>query len=407
MPRAKSIIATGAIALLALVPQYPKSRIGSFAISTPAGPFVSGSRLQIETSPASHPVAFSLLGPGSLDGAQFIAPMLSAPAAATIIAATPGALASRTIDIVPAPHRTQPLLAVATYESGIALHDPRTFALIGYVPIGGPPGDVAFDSSGNLFAPDTDGATMTRISRAPWQLSQVNGVPSGNEIAVDKQSGAVFVTDRDVGGKGALTRIMPDGSVSRVITGDTAEGLVIDAARGLVYAGNVNDNRIAEVRASTMTIVRSIPSVQRTFGLALDEKHRRLYAVSNNSPSMQKGGGYVAAIDLRKSDAPIVRRSSTMTFPLGAAFDPQTNRLFVTDEAADKIYVLDGRNLRTAHPALSTCRTPWRPLIAAGRLYVPCARADRVDVFDLRTLRRVSGAPFVTGGFPLAVALWH
>jgi DNA-binding beta-propeller fold protein YncE len=44
--------------------------------------------------------------------------------------------------------------------------------------------------------------------------------------------------------------------------------------------------------------------------------------------------------------------------------------------------------------------------VADGRLFVPCANADKVDVFDLRTLRRVNGAPFSTGGYPLSVAFW-
>jgi hypothetical protein len=38
---------------------------------------------------------------------------------------------------------------------------------------------------------------------------------------------------------------------------------------------------------------------------------------------------------------------------------------------------------------------------------VPCAGADAVDAFDTRTLRRAAHAPFATGGYPLAVAVWH
>jgi DNA-binding beta-propeller fold protein YncE len=95
-----------------------------------------------------------------------------------------------------------------------------------------------------------------------------------------------------------------------------------------------------------------------------------------------------------------------MKFPLGIALDERRGRLFVTDESTSEVYVLSARNLRTLHAPLQTCSTPWRPRVAAGRLYVPCARANSVDVFELRTLRRVAGAPFATGGFPLSVALW-
>lgn len=404
MRRRSLICALAALALLASAPHYPQRKTGSFDLTIPSGPFVAGSLLPLQTSGAAGRVSYTIAGSGTVDGLEFRAPNVAHPVKTTIVAASQGALAFRSIEIVPAPPAHAPLIAVATYESGIALHDPRTFAALGYVPIGGPPGDVTFDRSGNIYAPDTDGTILAQISRAPWNVQRIAGVASGNEVAA-APDGAIFITDRDAGGYGALTRVSPDGSVSRVVTGDTAEGLAIDGARGLVYAGNVNSDRIAEVDTRTMRVVRRIRSVDRTFGIALDARGRVLYAVSNTSPSMHRGGGYVVKIDLAKRDAPIVARSANMTFPLGAAFDANAHRLFVTDEAADRIYVLNARTLRAQRAPLKTCRTPWRPSIANGRLYVPCARANRVDVFDLRTLHRVSGAPFATGGFPLAVAV--
>ncbi|MFN2450486.1 MAG: hypothetical protein ABR508_11975, partial [Candidatus Baltobacteraceae bacterium] len=80
--------------------------------------------------------------------------------------------------------------------------------------------------------------------------------------------------------------------------------------------------------------------------------------------------------------------------------------LFVSDEAADVIYVLHARTLKAARVPVPTCRTPWRPRVFHGRLYVPCARSNAIDVIDVRTYRRVRGAPFATGGFPLSVAVW-
>jgi hypothetical protein len=77
------------------------------------------------------------------------------------------AVAYSTVQIVPPPAARRALIAVATYDNGIALHDPATFALLGYVPIGGAPGDVAFGSGGALLAPATDGNALTRIDRSP------------------------------------------------------------------------------------------------------------------------------------------------------------------------------------------------------------------------------------------------
>jgi hypothetical protein len=153
-----------------------------------------------------------------------------------------------------------------------------------------------------------------------------------------------------------------------------------------------------------MRVIRKYQSVPRTFGIALDDKAQRLFVVSNMSPSMPGKGGDVAAIDLRSGR--IVARSKRLPFPIGAAYDAPHKRLFVTDESSDRVYVFNSRSLRTLRAPLETCRTPWRPRIAAGRLYVPCARGNQVDVFDLRTLRRVKHAPFATGGYPLSVAVW-
>ncbi len=406
--RAKNALlaAAAATVFLGTAPQHHVALTGSFKVSVRSGPYVSGSRLPLSAAGVEGPVSFSVLGPGHIDGSDFIAPGVSQPASATIIGSAHGAVAMSSITIVPAPAANVPLLAVASYDDGIALHDPRTFRLIGYVPLGGAPGDVAFGPAGSILAPSTDGDTLLSISRAPWQIRATRSVPEGNEIAVDERSGNVFVSNRDAGGFGALTRISPQGTVTRVKTGDTAEGLAIDSQRGLVYVGNVNSNSVAAVDEHSMRVVRTIPSVERTFGIALDRRTQRLFVVSNSSPSMPSGSGFVAAIDLRRNVPRIVLRSARLVFPIGAAIDEQRARLFVTDEVKNAVYVLSTRTLRTSHAPLNTCSTPWRPRVANGRLYIPCANDNEIDVFDLRSLRRIAGAPFKTGGFPLSVAVW-
>lgn len=396
-----------ALALLALTAAAPHRlphQKGTFKLSVPSGPFISGSRVPVDASGIDAPFSIALLGPGSVENHDFLAPQVDAATTATLIGATHDAIAYSTVRIVPAPGAHRSLIAVASYENGIAIHDASTFALLGYAPIGGAPGDVIFEPDGALAAPTTDGDTVTRISRAPWKLAVTRNVPLGNEIANDPRTGSIFVSNRDAGGFGALTRIVPNGTVSRVRTGDTAEGIAIDSRRGLAYVGNVNDNTVAAVDVRTMRVVRKYASVPRTFGIALDDKTQRLFVVSNMSPSMPGNGGDVAAIDLRTGR--IVAKSARLPFPLGVVYDAPRTRLFVTDESSDRVYVLDARSLRAKHPPLETCRTPWRPRIAGKRLYVPCARSNQVDVFELGTLRRVPHAPFSTGGFPLSVAQW-
>ena len=399
----RAAAALAAVFVLALAQQQQTQRLGSFAIRSGKLPLIAGSRLQLETTGAPQQLSYTVLGAGTVEGDTYEAPLVDAPAFATVIAAGQGALAAQRFALVPPPQSSRPLIAVASYDDGIVLHDPQTFAILGTFALGGPPGDVTFSSDGTLYAPDTDGETLTEIARHPWTTHRISGVLTGNEVAVDARGGAIFVSDRDVNGLGALTRVAGT-QTQRVITGETAEGLAIDAKRALVYTGNVNDASIAVVDAGTMRIVRKLRSAPRTFGIALDTNASRLYVVANISPDMRIGSGYVAAIDLRAPQGKIVARSAGLPFPVGIAADGA--RLFVTDESSSEVYVLNARTLKADHAGMPTCKTPWRPRIAHGRLYVPCTGSNQVDVIDLKTLRRVRGAPFKTGGYPLSVAVW-
>ncbi|MBV8726393.1 MAG: hypothetical protein JO233_01300 [Candidatus Eremiobacteraeota bacterium] len=403
----RALLALGAILLgassLGPIPRALGYGAGTFAFEMDPGPYIGGATIPVKTRGLSGEIpTFSLIGPGTIQQSAYVVPIVQTPTSATLIAATLNAVAIQELQLVPPPDVSAHLLAVATYYSGIVLHSPRDFHIVGIVPIDGAAGDVASAGNGDLFVPATDSSTLFNVSRAPWHISQIADVPFGNEAAVDPIDGAVFVSNRDIDGKGALTRIRGK-TVDRVTTGLTAEGLALDAPRHAIYVGNVNDNTVAEVDTLTLRIVRRLRSVPRTLGMALDTSHHRLFVVSNQNVGMA-GGGYVATIDLASTK--IVARSARFPFPIGIAFDPRRNTLFVTDEDAGQIYVLDAGTLHGRHPPLPACAVPWRPHLdaASRRLFVPCARANRVAVFDVDRLRPVAGSPFSTGRYPLSVA---
>ncbi|MHB8592044.1 MAG: YncE family protein [Vulcanimicrobiaceae bacterium] len=404
----RALAGATALALAGAAARPPAShRFGTIALDVTRMPYIAGSSIPIGLRRSSDSYALSVIGPGSIAAHDYLAPAATMPFEATIVATSASAVGMAALRIVPPPEAAAPLIAVATYDDGIVLHDPRTFAVVGVVPTHGAPGGVAFERDGTIDAPITTGDSLVSIARAPWRIRRVAGVAFGNEVLEDPALRAVFVSDRDAGGGyGALTRIAGR-KIRTTRTGMTAEGLALDPQRQIVYVGNVNDASVAAVDARTMRILRRYRSVPRTFGLALDTAAQRLFVASNTSPSMRDGGGYVAAIDVGSPQGRIVARSARMTLPLGIAFDPRTHSVFVTDEGANLVYVLDARTLRATHAPLRTCSTPWLPHFDArsNRLYVPCARANEVDVFNVATLTRVRGAPFRTGGFPLDVAV--
>lgn len=373
-------------------------------------PYFAGSIIPVRVDGFPVPYRVALAGAGSLsDGGRYLVPENVTPGTATLIAGNAMGLAVRSVRLGNPPSAARAFLAVASYDDGIVFHDARDFSVLGVLSTGGAPSDATIDRTGRLAATDTQGSAVTVASLAPWSVSHVDGVPLGDEVAIDDATRAIFVTNRDVNGNGALTRIAPGGQISHVVTGQTAEGLAIDSRRHIVYVANVNDGTVAAVDARSMRVVRRFSAIARIFSLALSPDGLRLYGISNQSagsPFAAPGGA--VAIDLARAVPRVVARSGDLTFPLGVALDAASGTLFVTDESLDVVDVLDARTLKPKRPALPTCRTPWKPALAPDgrRLYVPCARDDAVDVFDTASLHRVAGAPFRTGTYPLAVAVW-
>jgi sugar lactone lactonase YvrE len=400
------LIAAAGLCALGAAARTPACGPPLLSMRVPAGPYVPGSRIRPRGSNAT---ARAASGAASLAGdGTFLTSDVRAREHAYLIAGDTNAIAVSRITIVPAPASRAPLLAVAAYDDGIVLHDPRTFARIATLATGGAPADVAFEPSGAIASADTDGDSLTIATRSPWTVNAIANVPVGDEVVTDPGGAGTFVSDRSVDGAGALTRVSPDGSVTRIVTGDTAEGLAIDDARGLIYVANVNDGTVLAVNMRSMRAVRRIRAVPRVFGIVLSHDGRTLYAVANQSATSPfHTPGYVAAINVASGRT--IARSRPLSFPLDAALDATSGRLFVTDEGSNLVYVLNSGTLRDARAPLATCRTPWKPYVdfATQRLFVPCARSNEIDVFDTSTYRRVRGAPFATGGYPLAVSVWR
>lgn len=384
----------------------PISRaVGS--IATARWPYLPGSRVPIAVDGFAAPYLVRLLGDGSLDDAgTYAVPDDVRVDAATLIAGNAAGIAATTIALASPPPPERVELAVASYDSGIVLHRADGFAVDGVLAIGGSPGDTAAGAN-RLFAVDTQGDRLTVATRGPWAVTRSAGVPFGDQIALDT-SGNAFVTNRELNGRGGLTRVTPGGSVSSVVTGQTAEGIAVDSTRRLVYVANTNDGTVAVVGAQSMRVVRRFRATDRAFSLALNDDATRLYVVANQSADPPfSTPGYVASFDLRHWPPRRTARSANLAFPLGVAYDAAGGRAFVTDESADVVYVLNATTLRSLRAPLSTCHTPWKPYLdtIGRRLYVPCARSSQVDAFDTTTLRRISGAPFETGGYPLAITV--
>ena len=404
------VLVAVALVMAGAAERPPRGHVATGRIAITGWPYFPGSVIPLRVSGFAPPYHTVALGPGRLISDDlYEAEHTQARTTTLVVAGNSTGLASATLHLAPAPAADRAMAVVASYDNGLVFHDAANFSVLGLLAMSGAPAAVAVDPSGIIAAPDTDGPSLTRASLAPWNVATIGGVLTGDDVGIHTATGAIFVTNRDANGPGALTRVEADGSVVRVVTGSTAEGLAIDQRRGIVYVANTNDGSIAAVDAGSMRLKRRFHAVDRVFSLALNSDGSMLYAVSNQSVGSFLGApGSVVAFALR-SPPRTIARSAPLNFPLGIALDETAQRVFVTEEGLAEVDVLDSHSLRRMRTPLRTCTTPWKPVIdeQTQRLYVPCAGADAVDVFDTKTLRRIAGAPFRTGGYPLAVAIWH
>jgi hypothetical protein len=398
------------LAVLALccaaVPRLPVQHRATGSFQVADLPYLPGSAIRIRINGFDPPYRVFVTGDGTIDGDLY---HVGSGSNDTVIAANAHGLAMHTFAIAPTPDPARPFIAVASYDDGIVLHDAsppyRAFAALG---IGGAPGDVAIDAHGRLATATTDGSTATIATLDPWSVRHYQRVPLADELAFNPHDGSLFVTNRDVGGPGALTRVTANGAVDTRVLGLTAEGIAIDAKRNRIYVANVNDGTVSVVDARSLKELHRFHVVDRVFSLELSEDGSRLFAVSNQSiNSPFNAAGSVVAVDLDAPQPRVVARSGRLQFPIGIAYDPSHGRLYVTDEDTDSIDVLDARTLHAVHAPVHTCQTPWKPTVDRGLLFVPCTQSNQIDIIDTATLRRAAGAPFATGSYPLAIAIWH
>jgi DNA-binding beta-propeller fold protein YncE len=143
--------------------------------------------------------------------------------------------------------------------------------------------------------------------------------------------------------------------------------------------------------------------------VAVDARDGALFVADNDTPTLS---GAQSRPGLERFSLPAMRRVGTAiptgspnALPLGLAVDPESRRLFVTNEGDDDVAVYGLPALRRV-ATLHVGRTPWLPAVDVRRhlLYVPNARDDSFDVFDSRTLAHV-GAGVPTCAYPVGVAV--
>ena len=363
------------------------------------------------------PLRWTLVGPGflSADG-TYSAPLQ--PAEAQIIASTEGAAASTSVRAVGPPPPSATLAINTCYDDGNA--DARDSSLLekaGTLYVGPKAAGLAVDAGLRvaLVAVDAqvaaiDLATMRTQTSAPFRGSRFSEVASLGR-------GVFAVTDNNAQSGEVGVRIFgvaagrPPAVIGSARAGETPEGIAALGDGRSFFVTNVNGNsvmRFALDASGNAKLTGKAQTGARPFGVAVDRRHRLLFVADNDTAAIngarsRPGLEVFSLPEMRRLHAPISTGTAS-SLPLGIAVDESLSLLFVTNEGDGNVavYSLPGL-VRVA--TLAAGLAPWLPAIdvAHGRLFVPSARSNRVDVFDTARLRRIAEIP--TCGYPTAVGI--
>jgi len=369
---------------------------------------------------AADAVVWKAYGAGSIDDAGIYRAPSSPGAAASIVATIGGSVGGARVSVVAPPPAGAVQTLVACYADGsLDVRDARSGNAYGRLLVGDVVGDVALDArmstavaTSNDRLISIDLSTMSAKASAPLNEARLGGVAllAGGAFAVATNENA------ESSGAGIAVYRLHRGAAPRLVStaaaGETPEGIAVAADGRTMYVASVNGNVVTRLVLNDDGTTRKTGTARtatRPFGVAVDARDGLLLVADNDTPTLS---GAQSRPGLEAFSLPGMRRvgaaistGSPNALPLGVAVDPDSKRLFVTNEGDDDVAVYALPSLHR-EATLRVGRTPWLPAVDVRRhlLYVPNARDDSFDLFDTRTLAHV-GAGVPTCAYPVGVAV--
>lgn len=303
--------------------------------------------------------------------------------------------------------RGETLLVVNKSDATLAFVDPATMKVVGKVPTGEGPHEVAVSDDGktavvcNYGTGPNPGSTLTIVDVAARKALRTIQLPGLLRPHGIQAVGSRFYFTAE--GSRAVARY--DAAADRVDwiggTGqDVAHMLVVAPGEKKIYAANIGGNSVSILdltNAPRQTGLRQIAVAKGPEGIDLAPDGATVWVAGRTA----EGG--ISVIDAGSGD--IVRTIPTATkFANRLKFTPDGKHVLVSDPTSGDVTIFDAASGEVVKK-IATAAGPSGILIAPDgkRLFVACANAGKVQVVDL-----VSGsvtAEVETGTTPDGMAL--
>src|SRR3990172_3962076 len=236
-------------------------------------------------------------------------------------------------------------------------------------------------------------ATVTVGSRPLHGQTVVATVPVGSRplgVCVNPSTNHVYVVNA---GNDNVSVI--DGATNKVIatvpTGFTPNDVCVNPNTNRVYVVNWDNDNVSVIDGATNQVIATVPVGKNPRGVAVNPNTNRVYVANadNNNVSVIDGATNQVIATIKVGDIPFdgvgfgLFTAAFKVGTLGVCVNPNTNRVYVTNDNIGKVSVIDGATNQVIamvpvenHPR-GVCVNP-----NTNRVYVSNLESNTVNVID-------------------------
>jgi YVTN family beta-propeller protein len=220
----------------------------------------------------------------------------------------------------------------AAHSGYVAVLDARSGRVLSAIPVGADPDAVAVDQqSGAVFVITEDSRVSILDVRHRTVVSTTVLSQDLRALAVDARTRRVFVVN-DLKGTVSVLDARSGANLRTIAVGSRPNAIAVDARRGRVYVVNNGDSSLSILDARSGTPLQTVPVGQNPDAVTVDERKGRVYVASvgaTDAAGNPVGPGSVEVLDARSGQ--ITRTMAVGVAPSAIAVDERTGDAFVVN----------------------------------------------------------------------------
>jgi YVTN family beta-propeller protein len=276
-----------------------------------------------------------------------------------------------------------------------AAHVAHAVGVVGTIPVGSHPVDVAYDSGKNeIFVTNYDGARVSVISDSNnTVIANVTAQAGPYGLAYDSGKGEIFIINHD----SSSVSVISDSNntvVATVTVGAMPLGAAYDSGKGEIFVTNANSKSVSVISDSNNTVVATVTVGNSPAWVAYDSGKGEIFVANY-------GDNTVSVISDRNNT--VVATVPAGIGPEAVAYDSGKGEIFVSNRGSNTVSVISDSS-NTVVATVSGIYQPWGVAYDSGKgeIFVTNYGDNTVSVISDTTNAVVANV--IVGNNPVGVA---